>query len=202
VSCVTRAELKTAPRTADSMPPSSAHARHSPAARLPHHAPRALTIVIPDLRFSPLRHPHHGDAPRGQQPALTLRPLLRRWRLVSQHPLCYDFGLLPSRLSPVDRPSVASPPDGPVAQLAEQQTLNLLVEGSTPSRFTSSTIVTPKQGNPYPRSTRVSPGHVGAVSLHRRGVLGVGSSLPVHPSALARLRERGCGAPPLGAQRA
>ena len=28
-------------------------------------------------------------------------------------------------------------PSGPVAQLAEQQTLNLLVEGSTPSRLTT-----------------------------------------------------------------
>ena len=30
---------------------------------------------------------------------------------------------------------------GPVAQLAEQQTLNLLVEGSTPSRFTITSVL-------------------------------------------------------------
>ena len=57
LSVVTRADVvdvDSAPRTADSVPPSPHHARPSRAARRTHHAVRALTIVIPDLRFSPL----------------------------------------------------------------------------------------------------------------------------------------------------
>ena len=61
--------------------------------------------------------------------------------------LCYLRGPLPSReVCAVQRrsPTQATPPDprrGPVAQLAEQQTLNLLVVGSIPTGLTSTTAL-------------------------------------------------------------
>ena len=46
-------------------------------------------------------------------------------------------------------------PSGPVAQLAEQQTLNLLVEGSTPSRLTNFSLRSSwfRPGGPQPQGS-------------------------------------------------
>jgi hypothetical protein len=129
LSCVTRAELKSAPRLCRFDATRSTHARHHPAARCAHHAPRGLTIVIPDLRFSSRAPQHQRHASLRAPPPLEF---VRR-------PACAMItGCCRCGRPSVDNPPLASPPDGPVAQLAEQQTLNLLVEGSTPSRFTNS----------------------------------------------------------------
>ena len=59
-------------------------------------------------------------------------PIAARGR--RSEPPCYTFGFAPVPFSRAI--SGADPPGGPVAQLAEQQTLNLRVVGSIPTRLT------------------------------------------------------------------
>ena len=90
----------------------------------------------PSAADSTLR-PEPPRAPNGPSDRPSTRTLRRR------NPECYSFGLpVASRRPPCATSERCRPPwpphsTGPVAQLAEQQTLNLLVEGSIPSGLTT-----------------------------------------------------------------
>jgi hypothetical protein len=82
-----------------------------PTARLTHHTPRALTIPIPDLRFSPDDRPSAAPdvrplsaiggarAEAAETASRGLTGEAEGEKLACQLPLCYDHGLLPPRLS-------------------------------------------------------------------------------------------------------